>query len=136
MISSDYENLSNKPSPVRESSFSNQQHTTSQHQQHQQVTNIAVKKSAIINSPQKSFNFNTNIPVKSYSYDKQRMQSSDNLSGGVTSFTPNRTTIPQSQSYIISPNYAKGRIQIRIIQEICHRKIIIIYKSNSFFWLF
>ncbi len=93
---SDYENSSsNQPSPERKKSG-----------EHLKVTNIISKsRPPLNNSPQKSHNFNTNVPAKSYAYDK-RMQSSDNL---IASFTPSRT-IPQSQSYIISPNYATASI--------------------------
>jgi len=92
---SDYENLSNKPSPERNKSAENHQ-----------VANIITKTRLPVNSsPQKSHNFNTNAPIKPYAYNRH-MQSSDNL---IASFTPSRT-IPQSQSYIISPNYATASI--------------------------
>lgn len=87
IASSDYENLSNKPSPIRQPS--------------QSVTSITQK--PFKQSPQKSHQFSNILPLK------DEAKKSPIAAENTASFTPSRT-IPTSQSYIISPNYQTASI--------------------------
>lgn len=116
---SDYENLSNKPSPVPQRIAESSTIVSTPPPVHPQVTKINAQKPNS-RSPQKSFQFTNILPMKAKKPDsnnsdtnsKKPLQYSDvnipsNFSGYSGHSSPQfKQTIPQSQSYIISPSYA------------------------------
>jgi len=112
---SDYENLSNKPSPVAQRVADSSGTVSYPPPVHPQVNKINNKPFNNNKSPQKSFQFTNILPMKPKNSpdnsDKKPIQSSDvnipsNFSSNSSSSPQYKQTIPQSQSYIISPNYA------------------------------